>query len=121
VFNNSAEAYLEFYVIPSGKFTINDLMNYPNPFKDQTSFAFSHNQAEGELDVKLNIYNLNGQIVKTFETSFTSSGYRSQPIDWDGSDDSGVTVAKGMYLYRVIVRNEQGQTDDKSGKLILIK
>ncbi|NTV82937.1 MAG: type IX secretion system sortase PorU, partial [Bacteroidales bacterium] len=121
VFNNSTEASIEFTVVSSERFMISELGNYPNPFNDKTSFIFSHNQAEGELDVKLNIYNLNGQIVKTFETSIIPTGYRSQPIDWDGSADSGVPLAKGMYIYRVIVRNEQGQTDDLAGKLILIK
>jgi hypothetical protein len=121
VFNNSAEAYLEFNVISSDKFTINDLVNYPNPFNTKTSFVFSHNQAEGELDVRLFIYNLSGQIVKYFETSVIPTGYRSEPIEWDGTDDSGAALAKGMYLYRVVVRNEEGQTDDKASKLILIK
>ncbi len=95
-------------------------MNYPNPFAEGTSFVFSHNQAEGEIDVTLLIYNLTGQLVKTFEESIMLTGYRSEPIYWDGCDNSGVSLAKGMYLYRLIARNENGQTDDKTGKLIMI-
>jgi hypothetical protein len=121
VFNNSADAYQEFNVISSDKFTINDLINYPNPFSTSTSFVFSHNQAEGELNVRLSIYNLGGQPVRSFEKTLIPTGYRSEPIDWDGTDDSGVALAKGMYLYRIIVRNEKGQTDEKASKLILIK
>ena len=121
VFNNSADAYIEFNVVSSGKFTVSELRNYPNPFNEQTTFAFSHNQAEGELDVKLSIYNLSGQVVKTFETSFLPTGYRSEPIIWDGRDGSGYPVSNGFYIYRLLVRNEQGQTDDKSGKLVILK
>ena len=121
VFNNSSDAYIEFRVISSEQFLISELRNIPNPFIDNTTFAFSHNQSEGELDVKLSIYNLSGQIVKTFETSFIPTGYRSEPIEWDGRDGSGYPVSNGFYIYRLIVRNEQGQTDDKSGKLVIVK
>jgi hypothetical protein len=121
VFNNSADAYLEFKVVLSDKFIINELMNYPNPFTDRTYFVFSHNQAEGKLDVSLSVFNLSGQIVRSFETSVTPTGYRTEPFYWDGRDDSGGRLAKGLYLYRINVRNENGQTESKTGKLILLK
>jgi hypothetical protein len=121
VFNNSGDAYLEFNVIKSEKFVVNDLNNYPNPFSESTSFVFSHNQAEGKLDVILRVFNLNGQIVKTIETSIIPAGYRSEPINWNGCDDSGCRLSNGMYIYRMEVRNEAGQTDGKSSKLILMK
>jgi hypothetical protein len=113
--------YLEFYVIKSDKFVISEISNYPNPFTEGTSFVFSHNQAEGTLDVTLRVFNLDGQIVKTFETSISPTGYRSEPIYWDGSADTGYSLSKGMYIYRILVKNEAGQHDDKSGKLILLK
>jgi hypothetical protein len=121
VFNNSGEAYLEFKVIKAEKFVVNELNNYPNPFSERTCFVFSHNQAEGKLDISLRIFSLNGQIVKTIETSIVPTGYRSEPIYWDGRDDSGYPLSNGLYLYRVVVKNETGQTDSKSGKLVLNK
>jgi len=120
VFNNSSEAYLEFFVIKSEKFVIDEVSNYPNPFRTGTSFVFSHNQAEGQLDVSIRIFNLNGQEVKTFETSIYPTGYRSEPIYWDGSADSGYPLSKGMYIYRIQVKNEAGQSDGKTGKLIIV-
>ena len=121
VFNNSGEAYLEFFVIKSEKFIVDELNNYPNPFTEGTTFVFSHNQAEGKLDVSLSVFDLNGQIVKTFEKSIIPAGYRSELIYWNGRDDSGYPLSKGMYIYRIQVRNEAGQTDGKAGKLILLK
>jgi hypothetical protein len=121
VFNNSSDAYIEFNVVASDKFVINNLVNYPNPFSESTSFVFSHNQAEGKLDVNLRIYDLAGKMVKYFETSIFPSGYRSEPIIWDGNDDSGAPLSKGMYIYRMNVRNESGMADSKAGKLILLK
>jgi hypothetical protein len=121
VYNNSGEAYLEFKVIQSQKFVVNELNNYPNPFSESTCFVFSHNQAEGKLDVSLRIFNLSGQIVKTIETSIIPTGYRSEPIYWDGRDDSGYPLSNGLYIYRIQVKNAAGQTDGKSGKLVLKK
>jgi hypothetical protein len=121
VFNNSSDAYLEFNVVKSDNFMIDELSNYPNPFRDETHFVISHNQGEGNLDVSLRIYNLSGQVVKTFQTTVELTGYRTEPIIWDGSDDSGYPLSKGMYIYRLIATNDSGRTDDKSGKLILIK
>jgi hypothetical protein len=121
VFNNSSEAYLEFFVITSQKFVVDEVINYPNPFKTGTSFVFSHNQAEGMLDVSIRIYNLDGQLIRTFETSFFSTGYRSEPIYWDGSTDTGYRLSEGMYVYRIQVKNETGQSDGKTGKMILVR
>jgi hypothetical protein len=121
VYNNSSEAYLEFHVFFSESFVIDDLFNQPNPFRNGTTFVFSHNQAEGEIDVLLNIFSLGGQIVRTFETTLIPAGYHTEMVYWDGGDDSGATLAEGIYIYRLQVINEQGQVASKSGKLILIK
>jgi hypothetical protein len=118
VFNNSGEAYLEFFVNPSDDFQIEDLYNYPNPFSDGTYFVFQHNQPETEFDVTVRIYNLMGQIVKAFETQMEPMGYRSTPIYWDGMDDGGFRIAKGAYIYRLTIRDAIGRVLLKSGKLI---
>jgi len=119
--NNSSEAYLEFYVKKSEKFIIDQLSNYPNPFKTGTSFIFTHNQAEGQFDVNIRIYSLDGRIIRTIETTLSPAGYSSGPIYWDGSSDSGYPLQSGIYIYRIIVKNETGQTAEKTGKLILVK
>jgi hypothetical protein len=121
VFNNSTEAYLEFYVIKSEKFVVDEVSNYPNPFSTGTSFVFSHNQAEGQLNISIRIYSLDGQVIKTIEKSISPTGYNSGPIYWDGSTDSGNRLSEGMYIYRIQVENETGQGDGKSGKLILVR
>jgi flagellar hook assembly protein FlgD len=108
-------------VIKSEKFIVDEVSNYPNPFTAGTSFVFTHNQSEGRLDVSLRIYSLDGQSVRTFETSFYPTGYRSEPIYWDGNAEPGYPSAGGIYIYRIVVKNEAAQTDTKSGKLILIK
>jgi hypothetical protein len=120
VFNNSAEAYIEFHVFSSQDLVVDDLYNYPNPFKGNTTFVLTHNQGEGELDVKLNIFNLSGQMVWSYETSLLPTGYSTEMVVWDGNNEYGSKLAGGVYIYRILVRNELGDTTGKSGKLIML-
>jgi len=124
VFNNSGEAYIEFNVVSSDDLVIEDLFNYPNPFNYSywynTTFVLSHNQSGGSLDVKLQIYNLSGQVVKTIETTVVPEGYRTDAATWNGRDDSGSPLAQGIYIYRISVKNSKGQVAGKDGKIILL-
>ncbi len=70
--------------------------NYPNPFNPTTSIAFSLPTAS---DIKLAVYNVLGQHVATLASGTYEAGtYR---IDWNGTDDAGVKVSSGIYLYRL--------------------
>jgi hypothetical protein len=72
------------------------LMNQPNPFSMQTKISFSMNKAG---QVKLEIYNSKGQKVKTLMTGNAKAGEHS--VCWNGTDEHGQHVAKGIYLYRL--------------------
>jgi hypothetical protein len=73
--------------------------NYPNPFNPTTTIALSLPVAG---DYTLAIYNVAGQLIRTFDGS-TSAGVVS--IVWDGKDASGSTVASGMYFYKATIGN----------------
>ncbi len=70
--------------------------NFPNPFNPTTSIRFSLKDAGR---VKLNVYNLKGQLVKTPADYEMSAG--NHRILWDGKDTRGSSVASGIYLYRM--------------------
>jgi len=70
--------------------------NYPNPFNEHTTLSYS--LAE-DGDVKLNIYNIKGQLVKTLVHENQKADYYSEL--WDGTDASGQKVGSGLYLYHV--------------------
>jgi len=70
--------------------------NYPNPFNPSTAIQFS--LAKGD-HVKLNVYNLLGQQVKTLIDLDYPAG--NHTVTWDGTDDNGARVASGIYLYRL--------------------
>jgi hypothetical protein len=43
------------------------------------------------------------------------------PIDWDGRDDYGSRIGRGVYIYRVKVRTSLGQSAEKFEKLVILK
>ncbi|MFZ0388962.1 MAG: FlgD immunoglobulin-like domain containing protein, partial [Calditrichia bacterium] len=69
--------------------------NYPNPFNPSTTIKF---QVPQVTDVKLMIYNVLGQKVRTLVNRSVEPG-RYQAV-WDGRNDLGVQVASGVYVYR---------------------
>jgi hypothetical protein len=121
IYNNSSTASLKFLVISTDRLTIQNLLNYPNPFTNSTNFVFDHNQSGQELDVKIYIYNSSGAQIKTIETQITPEGYKSAPIHWDGSTDAGGMIGRGFYVYRTIVKNQNGETAQDQSKLVFIR
>jgi FlgD Ig-like domain len=69
---------------------------YPNPFNPTTSFRFKVNTAG---PVKLQIFNLNGQLVKTLVDGELLPGVHQK--QWSGRNQNGYTVASGVYWYRL--------------------
>jgi len=73
--------------------------NYPNPFNGKTSFILSLPVAS---DYKVTVYNVAGQVVRTFEGS---AGAGNKTIVWDGTDHNGVSVSSGIYFYRASAKD----------------
>jgi hypothetical protein len=121
VHNNSSSASIEFVVANSGTIALDHVLNYPNPFTTYTEFMFEHNQVCTSLDVRLQIFTVSGKLVKTIEQQVLQNGYRSQPIPWDGTDDFGDRIGKGVYVYRLEVRNEDGELAEHYEKLVILK
>jgi len=68
--------------------------NYPNPFNPTTTIKFEMPKSS---NVKLEIYNILGQKVKTLVNEDMKAGYHK--ITWDGTNDYSVKVSSGMYIY----------------------
>jgi len=85
--------------------------NYPNPFNPETRIAYS---IPLKCNVKLAIYNINGQLVKSLQNGEQIAGYYTKI--WNGKNNRGEMVSSGVYFYRI-------QTDNfvQSKKLILLR
>lgn len=120
VANNSSEKSIEFNVVEEGEVEINNLVNYPNPFTTNTEFIFQHNQAGVPLDVKVEIFTVSGKLVKSIDDIIVSQGFVSRDIKWDGRDDFGDRIGKGVYVYKLTVRSGNGSTAEKIEKLVIL-
>jgi hypothetical protein len=121
VVSNSSEATLDFIVSHSARLALNHVFNYPNPFTRFTAFHFEHNRPESALDVLIQVFTVSGKLVKTLETSINTSGFKPAPVHWDGLDDYGDRIGRGVYIYRIRVRTADGEVAEKYEKLVILK
>lgn len=73
---------------------------FPNPFNPSTNLRYSMREA-GE--VRIDIFNSKGQIVRSFTNRHQEAGYYQ--VSWDGRDMNGSVVSTGMYLYQMSTDN----------------
>ncbi len=121
VFNNSSEELLSFEVKNTEELTLAHVLNYPNPFTTRTSFQFEHNHPNEDLEVQINIKTVSGRLIKTINQLVNSTGNRVNDIFWDGKDDFGEKIGRGVYVYELKVRSFlSGKSIQKIEKLVLL-
>jgi len=74
--------------------------NYPNPFNPKTMIRFA---LPKDSWVKLEVYNILGQKVKTLVDEKLTAGVKQ--VEWDGKDGKGLEVASGIYFYKIKADN----------------
>ncbi len=123
---DSAQSVVAFSV--ESDFKIQNLYNYPNPFRDETFFAF---RMTGEPDdrpteFKIRIYTVAGRLIKeidvmpTLNESFNGNGFGLYRVRWDGRDNDGDLIANGVYIYRVTIKTPK-ETINKTEKLAIVR
>ncbi len=70
--------------------------NYPNPFNPETTIKYALPKL---VDVEITIYNILGQKVKTLINEPQKAGFKK--AKWDGTNDYGLKVGSGVYIYRL--------------------
>lgn len=91
--------------------------NYPNPFNAATRISYHLPQIS---NVSLSIFNISGQQVRQFH--FYGQGAGRHSITWDGNDSQNELLASGMYLYRLVVTDLDGnEAFVQSRKLLMMK
>ena len=120
VANNSSTATIEFIVVKAEELALDHVLNYPNPFTTSTQFFYEYNQPGVPVDVNIQIYSVAGKLVKSIQSTQVSSGYRSEPIVWDGLDDFGDKIGRGVYVYRLKVKTPDGKSAEKIEKLVIL-
>ncbi len=119
VLNNSSEYILEFTVAKDEELVINHVLNYPNPFTTKTQFWFEHNRPGEDLQVKVQIFTVTGKVVKTIKQTINNAGNRSCEVEWDGRDEYGDKLGRGVYLYRLTVITPDGKKKERVERLVV--
>ena len=70
--------------------------NYPNPFNPLTNMRYDLRE---EAFVKITIYDMFGNTVKTLVDKKKSSGFKS--AQWNAKNNQGQPVSAGVYVYRI--------------------
>ncbi len=85
--------------------------NYPNPFSPRGTFGHSSTMINFSLpaqsQVMVSIYNETGQLVRTLIDQEMTTGQHS--VRWNGRNESGRAVAAGMYFYKIVAHNTNGE------------
>ncbi len=120
VYDNTSISTTEFNVEPQSSLQLQHVLNYPDPFTTHTQFYFEINEVCDVMDVQIQIFSVSGKLVRNILTSVKTDSFRSQPIDWDGKDDYGDKIARGVYIYHIKVRTSTGTAADTYQKLVIL-
>jgi hypothetical protein len=119
--NNSSEAEIQFLVSEDNELVITRVLNYPNPFVNYTEFWFNHNRPFEPLEVQVQVFTVSGKLVWTQNQLVNTDGFLSRDITWDGRDDFGDRIGKGVYVYKLTVRSTlTNQRAEKYEKLVIL-
>jgi hypothetical protein len=114
--NNPAEQECTFKITGSSELLLADVVNYPNPFAQSTRFTFQTNRDNVEVTIK--IYTINGRLIQQLEGGVANAGYNEIP--WDGLDKDGDELANGVYLYKIILKDNEDKKEVIE-KLVILK
>ena len=115
--NNASTRSLWIEVATGASLAIQDMLNYPNPMADTTTFFFELTQAVSQFD--LDIFTLSGRKIKSFRRLGIPVG--SHQIAWNGRDADGDRVATGVYIFKASAHSATGGDPVESfGKVVVI-
>lgn len=122
VHDNAAEATLNFSVNERTNSDLRNVVNLPNPFRDQTAFRLEHDAEGDDLELEAEIFDATGRVLRRLRAVADRAESPLTALTWDGRADSGAYVASGLYFYRIFARSFQtGRQQRGAGKLILAR
>lgn len=122
VANNSATVETHFVVADNAQMALGHVLNYPNPFSTRTQFYVEHNLNGRPLNIQVKVFTVSGRLVKTLQDSFYAEGNLYCDLEWDGLDDYGDALGRGVYVYQVLLRDEStGDKVSRFEKLVVLR
>ena len=91
---------------------VSNVLAYPNPFTTQTQFVYTLTGSTPPTTFRIQIMTVSGRVVRDIDLlahESVSPGTHRTDFRWDGTDEYGDALANGVYLYRVITSDADGQ------------
>jgi hypothetical protein len=109
--NNPSVEEINFRVASEEGLVLSDVVNYPNPFNDETNFTFQLLGSDAGTELEIKIYTITGRLIKSFDNLIPPTDGFNYDYAWNGRDDDGDLVANGVYIYKLIVRKDSEQKE----------
>ena len=94
--NNPTEVQIQLVLLKSNKLDLLRVLNFPNPFSEETQFTF---ELTMDAKISINIYTISGRKVKSMIERDHKLGFNR--VSWNGRDEYGNLLANGVYLYKL--------------------
>ena len=119
VLNNSSTSELTFNVVRDAGDSNFSVICTKNPATTTTSFIINHDRSSSEVDVVIDIFDMSGrQLWKRVESGLPTDGV--VVIDWDLRVGGGSRLRTGVYIYRIQINGNGGNSGSYANKLIIL-
>lgn len=116
--NNSSESSVTVNVEKITDFTLTKVINKPNPFKDYTEFHFDYSKEDVSFDLKIDIFDVTGRKINTL--IYNNLYNTTKSVRWNGCDSSGYSMKAGVYIYKLYIKDSEGDELHTAQKMIRI-
>ena len=73
------------------------------------------------MEVQIQVFTVTGKVIWTKNQIITTDGFLSRDIIWNGKDDFGESIAKGVYVYKLTVNSTlTNKRVEKYEKLVIL-
>lgn len=104
--NNSNSASISFRVIDKDSDFLESVYAYPNPFVSNVFFSLEHPFNNEDIVIDLSIFDTSGRLIKQVKEEKFASGSRESDVKWDGKENWGSELSKGVYYYKIKIKSK---------------
>ncbi len=92
----------------------------PNPARDQAEFRLAHNLPESFMNVEIRVFDMTGRLLWVGEQQGSSELFKDFILSWDLTDNMGLRLRPGIYVYRAAIKTKYSKEATKGNKLIIL-
>ena len=117
--NNPSEQEILFHVTDQLEIDIQELFNYPNPFRDRTTFSLKHNRAKEDLALTIRIFSSRGELVSTLTQEIERNDSKEEEVEWNLTSGAN-KLNTGIYIANCSLKSlKDGSQTTKSIKIFI--